>query len=110
MSWKESLVLEVKELTEVHLLKWADIIEELGTESVDLREYSNIVKSNVESLYKEMIDEVQTMKATVSSKIIEMLQKCEVLCKELSIKMPQYGKNHLSLYQEQALLAENIAE
>lgn len=110
MSWGQSLVFEVNEITQVQLLKWAEIIEELGTESVDLDEYKNIVKSNVESLYKDMIEEVETMKAAIGSRIMHMLQKCEVLCKELSVEMPQYGKNNLSLYKEQALLAESIAE
>lgn len=108
MDWKKSFISEVKECSEFHLLKWAEIIEELGVESAVLQEYTRIIKSNVIGLYEDMIDEVINMKSAVGCIILQKLQECEALCKELSIQMPEYGKHNLSLYQEHNLLAENI--
>lgn len=108
--WKELFILEAEKRIKTHLLKWAGIVEELGPESKTLEDYVQIVYSNIDGLCVEMIEEMENMKSAVGSRILEMLEKCDALCKELSIQIPEYGKNHLSLFEEQKLLAESIME
>lgn len=57
-----------------------------------------------------MTDEAVENQNKIINQIEILLKKSEMLCKDLHIRMPQYGSQDLSLYEEFQLLENRIDE
>lgn len=100
----------MNDISATKLLKWAEIIERLGLDSVNLNDYSESVKNHVESLYDDMIEEMEAHQNSVIEEIEQLLKEASALCKHLSIPIPMYGEEELSLIKEREILRKKISE
>ncbi|KAF5270237.1 hypothetical protein FQA39_LY08451 [Lamprigera yunnana] len=108
---KKSFLDEVLSLTEEKVRKWWELITNMmGTNCDSKFEWNKIFKLHISELYDEMISEAVAKRDTLLTKIEEHLKKASFLCKTLSIKMPNYGSQCLTLYEEQEYLVQRIKE
>lgn len=109
-AWSSALLEEVVDVCRTNIEKWCRTVESLGLSSNDLDMYKKVVVDHIRTLLDEMNQEVEEMQGTVMDEIEHLLQTSAQLCKQLSIKMPEYGKDNLGFYQERNLLQQKIAE
>lgn len=102
---------DIQSLTKEKVAKWLDvIINMMGPSSKTTDEWNSIFKTQITELYDEMICEAIAKRDSMLNKIEELLKKSSILCKELNIKIPDYGAEGLTLYEEQEFLANKVKE
>lgn len=82
----------------------------LGLSESELEKRKQILVGSLAEVLDDYIQEVEEVQEKLSHEIQKLLQTSGRLCKELSIELPQYGKDNLGLYAEKELLKKKVAE
>ncbi|KAF5280439.1 hypothetical protein FQR65_LT03248 [Abscondita terminalis] len=98
-------------ITEEKATKWWEIVTSmLPPTSESITQWNEIYKSQINEICDDMISEAISKRDDVLNDIEKLLEQSSLLCKELNIKMPDYGANSLTLYDERDILANKVNE
>lgn len=97
-------------LTKQNVLTWHNMVEKLSSNDDRITKWNDILKRNIEDVYNDIFADVSDNQEKLLNGIEQLLQRSEVLCKSLHIKMPNYGSDVLGLYEEQEILMNMIAK
>lgn len=86
------------------------MLNQLGMEPQARQRWATIFTEVVQETYKDIIQEVANHHSTLLDEIENLLKQSSSLCKELHLKMPDYGSQQLTLCEERRILKDRIQE
>ncbi|KAF2903144.1 hypothetical protein ILUMI_03046 [Ignelater luminosus] len=108
--WNQEFLDSMLDITKTSVLKWCELLNQLGMETQARQHWATIFTGVVQETYKEIIQEVANHQNALLDEIENLLKQSAALCKELHLKMPDYGSQQLTLCEERRILKERIQE
>jgi protein regulator of cytokinesis 1 len=86
--WAQKLLTSAQQITKKAVLNWCNIIYKIGEAELDIDDYVSIFLNQIESLYEDLITDVDAIQEKSLDKIMRLLQQMENLCKDLHVEIP----------------------
>lgn len=109
-AWAEEFIEMINKECHTKLTDLCIKLEVFGLEPNELQKTKSSILNGINEVLDDYIQEVQDRQEHIANEIKSLLQRSEELCKELSISLPDYGKDNLGLFKERNLLKEKVEE
>lgn len=97
-------------LSDCEIRDFCSTIIKMGLEEQEKQDWLKIFKHHISDCLNDMRQDVTNLENKLLDNIEKLLAQSESLCKQLRIKMPDYGSKCLSLYKEEAYLQNMVKQ
>ncbi|XP_015839966.1 protein regulator of cytokinesis 1 isoform X2 [Tribolium castaneum] len=108
--WAEKLLSESIKLTKKAVANWCHIVCKIGEAEVDLDDYVTIFLQQIETLYEDLIADVDTIHEKSLDKIMKLLEKLENLCRDLHVPIPTFNYEGVPLSEVRLQIVQKVDE
>ncbi|XP_017784615.1 PREDICTED: protein regulator of cytokinesis 1-like [Nicrophorus vespilloides] len=102
--WYNDLLSNIQNITYANMRKWIVIVSKLGLKDDKLNKCGQSIVKEFECFMEDLVKQAMESQNTLIDKITDLLKKSEILCKQLAMKMPEYGKTNMGLFDEELSL------
>ncbi|RZC35345.1 regulator of cytokinesis 1, partial [Asbolus verrucosus] len=108
--WARRLLTHSLEITRKAVLNWCNIVTKIGESELDVDNYVSIFIQQIETLYEDLIVDVDTIQEKSLDKIMKLLQQMQNLCRDLQIEIPTFNYEEVPLTELRKMLLHRIEE
>ncbi|CAH1384884.1 hypothetical protein MTP99_004429 [Tenebrio molitor] len=108
--WAQKLLTSAQQITKKAVLNWCNIIYKIGEAELDIDDYVSIFLNQIESLYEDLITDVDAIQEKSLDKIMRLLQQMENLCKDLHVEIPTLNYENMPLCDLHRLVLQRVEE